>query len=87
MKTKQSNPPLRLSQLRVGEKARIMTLELPQGIKLKLLSYGLAPGDSVQVIAHSPLRGPISIQTFQNERIALRFDQARSISVARDSAQ
>jgi len=87
MKTKQGDTPLNLSQLRVGEKARIMTLELPQGIKLKLLSYGLAPGDSIQVIARSPLKGPISIQTFQDERIALRFAQARSISVARDMAQ
>lgn len=82
---KQSKNFLTLNQLLVGESARILDLNLPQATKLKLLSYGLAPKDYIEVVAKTPLRGPISIQTIQKERIALRYEQAALINVDREA--
>lgn len=81
---KQTNPIVSLAQLSIGQSATIIELNLPETTRLKLLSYGIAPTDLIEVIAKTPLRGPISIQNAQRDRVALRYEQAALISVQRE---
>lgn len=70
---------LRLSDLRVGQKAVIHSFEKDE-IFIKLMEMGCIPGERVQVEQIAPLGDPISIAV-AGYHLSLRLNEANSIFV------
>jgi ferrous iron transport protein A len=69
----------RLSELRVGSKAQILSFE-KDDLFLKLMEMGCVPGETVKVEQIAPLGDPISI-TVSGYNLSLRLDEANDIFV------
>ena len=69
----------RLSELRVGSKAEILSFE-KNDLFLKLMEMGCVPGETVKVEQIAPLGDPISI-TVSGYNLSLRLDEAENIFV------
>lgn len=74
---------LRLSDLRVGQKAVIHSFENDE-IFIKLMEMGCIPGEKVQVEQIAPLGDPISIAV-AGYHLSLRLNEANSIFVETDA--
>ena len=70
---------MRLSELRIGSKAEIISFE-NNDLFLKLMEMGCVPGETVRVEQVAPLGDPISI-TVSGYRLSLRLDEANNIFV------
>ncbi len=75
---------LRLSDLRVGQKAVIHSFENDE-IFIKLMEMGCIPGEKVQVEQIAPLGDPISIAV-AGYHLSLRLNEANSIFVETDAS-
>lgn len=69
-----------LTDLKVGEKARISRVEGGRGFKRRIASLGIRVGKDVQKISVQPLRGPVVIEV-GGTRVALGQGMARKIFV------
>lgn len=69
----------RLSQLRAGTKAQIISFD-KDDLFLKLMEMGCVPGETVKVDQIAPLGDPISI-TVAGYSLSLRLDEAEFIFV------
>lgn len=69
-----------LSDLRVGEKAKVVMLENPKKIKQRLINLGLTYGTAITLIRKAPLGDPIEIRV-RDFYLALRRSDADKIRV------
>ena len=72
---------MKLSQLKSGEKARIIEFQSPE-MELKLMEMGCIPGEEVVVEQRAPLGDPISIRV-AGYSLSLRINEADQIIVER----
>jgi ferrous iron transport protein A len=69
----------RLSDLKAGDKARILSFE-NNDLFLKLMEMGCVPGESIKVEQIAPLGDPISV-TVSGYNLSLRINEADNIFV------
>ncbi len=70
---------LKLSQLKVGQKAIIVSLE-DEELVLKMMEMGFLPGEDITVEQVAPLGDPISVM-IAGYQVSLRINEADSIIV------
>lgn len=75
----------RLSELRPGSTARILSFE-NNDLFLKLMEMGCVPGERVKVVQIAPLGDPISI-IVSGYSLSLRLNEADNIFVEEEIAQ
>ncbi len=71
---------LSLDQLRVGQRARILTVEGTDSLVQRLLEMGLLDGEELEVVGVAPLGDPIEIQ-LRDYRLSLRRSEAGRIRI------
>ena len=69
-----------LSELKVGENAKVIALKNADNIKARLKSMGLGVGTAITVINVAPLKSPIAIKC-GNLRLAICRAEADKITV------
>lgn len=69
-----------LSQLAIGEKARVKTVDTVSSVNQRLMTLGLLPGMVIQVVQVAPLGDPIAVR-FGGQQISLRRSEAVHIVV------
>ena len=69
-----------LSDLSIGESARIRDVKAPQGLRQHFLDMGLIPGSEVTMLGHAPMGDPLEIRV-QGYTLTLRTEEAASIEV------
>jgi len=69
----------RLSDLKAGDSARILSFE-NNDLFLKLMEMGCVPGESIRVEQIAPLGDPISV-TVSGYNLSLRINEADNIFV------
>lgn len=70
----------RLSELRKGEKAMIVKLNLNGLTRRRLFDLGFIPGTVIQVVFESPLGDPVAYLV-RDTLIALRKEESEKIEV------
>ena len=70
----------RLSELKRGEKGRIVKIGGGGSLRRRLLDMGLAPGSEVEMERVAPLGYPIEIKV-KGYNLSLRKEEAESIQV------
>ncbi|MDD9944687.1 MAG: FeoA family protein [Myxococcales bacterium] len=73
----------RLSDLSVGESARVLRLEGPRLFRRRLMELGLVPGTEVEVVNVAPLGDPIELEV-RDCRLSIRRDEGEQILVSAD---
>lgn len=71
---------LKLSELRVGETARIVAVDGSGAILQRILELGLLPGKEVRLVRVAPLGDPIEIRVM-GYNLSLRKSEAALIRV------
>ena len=69
-----------VSQMKEGEKAKVIDIQGGWGMLRKLGSLGIRPGVEITKISSQFLRGPITIQV-ANTQVAFGYGMARKIIV------
>jgi len=72
---------MRLSELKVGERAVIMQFE-SSDLELKLMEMGCLPGEEIIVEQKAPLGDPISVR-IAGYSLSLRKNEANQILVSK----
>ncbi len=72
---------LTLDQLRVGQRARIQSLQGADGLVQRLFEMGLLEGEEVEVVGFAPLGDPLEIR-LQDYRLSLRRTEAARVAVS-----
>jgi len=72
---------MRLSELKVGERAVIIEFE-SSDLELKLMEMGCLPGEEIMVEQKAPLGDPISVR-IAGYSLSLRKNEANQILVAK----
>lgn len=70
-----------LDQLRVGQRARIHSLQGGDGLAQRLLEMGLLEGEEVEVVGFAPLGDPMEIR-LPDYRLSLRRTEAARVAVS-----
>ena len=71
---------MKLSMLKLGERAKVAKIDLDKRIKKRLNDMGLTEGVSVKLIAFAPLGDPILIKV-RDLMLAIRKEDAKNITV------
>lgn len=71
-----------LSDLPIGQKARVVSFDLPPEQRQRLLEMGLTVGVEFQIIRFAPLGDPLEIKV-RGYLLSLRKREAAGIRVAR----
>ncbi len=69
-----------IAQLQRKEKGKILRFT-DQVLASRLVAMGILPGSLVEVLGKAPLRGGLYLR-FDNQRVALRIEEAQSIVVS-----
>ena len=69
-----------LSELKRGEKGRIVKISGTGGIHRRLLDMGLVPGSEIEMERVAPLGDPIEVKV-KGYNLSLRKEEASSIQV------
>lgn len=69
-----------LRDLKEGQTARILSVDVEGIMRQHLLDLGLIPGADVSIIKFAPMGDPVEVRV-QNYELTLRLDDARHISV------
>lgn len=72
-----------LSQLNVGEKAKVVKLKNSPEICQRLNNMGLTRGVTVKIIRFASFKGPIEIEV-RGFNLALRYSESKKIVVERE---
>ncbi|MAE60834.1 MAG: hypothetical protein CMJ49_05685 [Planctomycetaceae bacterium] len=75
-----------LSQLQVGQSARVDAIAGDTTLGQRLMALGLLPGTQLSVIRVAPLGDPITIETHGGQ-LSLRRADAQHVTVTVDPAQ
>jgi ferrous iron transport protein A len=69
-----------LSELTVGERGILVSLELPENVQNHLMHMGFVPGSCVNVLRHAPAGDP-TVYCVDGLEIALRRETAAAINI------
>jgi len=72
-----------LSELDVGEKARIVSIGGSGAVKRRIMDMGFTTGSRIEVIRRAPMGDPIEFK-IRGYRISLRKEEAENIIVRRE---
>ncbi len=72
-----------LSDLNVGDKARIVSIGGSGAARRRIMDMGLVPGSRIETIRRAPMGDPIEFKV-RGYMISLRKEEARQIIVRRD---
>ena len=72
---------MRLSELKIGERAVIIEFESPE-LELKLMEMGCLPGEEIIIEQKAPLGDPISVR-IAGYSLSLRKNEANQILVSK----
>jgi ferrous iron transport protein A len=75
---------VKLSDLRPGDRASVVSLAGGSSLVQRLYEFGLLEGEEIELLAVAPLGDPIEIR-LGNTRLSLRKSEAAGISVQRIS--
>jgi len=70
-----------LDQLRVGQRAKIDSLQGSDSLVQRLLEMGLLEGEEVEVVGFAPLGDPMEIR-LPDYRLSLRRTEAARVAVS-----
>lgn len=70
-----------LSEVKIGEKVKILNFKKNMETKSILISMGVLIGDELEVMSKSPFGSPISFKHGDNNFFALRSNQTNLIEV------
>jgi Fe2+ transport system protein FeoA len=71
-----------LSQLAIGQKARVLAIDLPPEQRGRFMEMGLTIGAQCEIVRFAPLGDPIDIKV-RGYHLSLRKSEASGIRVAR----
>ena len=69
-----------MRQLKVGQKAKIMSVEAKGEVNQRIRDMGLIPGSTVSIVGHAPLKDPVAVR-LSGVTISLRNNEADHIHV------
>ena len=69
-----------LSQLKIGESAILVALNLPESVQNHLMHMGFVPGAEISVLRRAPAGDP-TVYSIDGMEIALRHETAEAIAV------
>jgi ferrous iron transport protein A len=69
-----------LDRLRVGTRARVLSVKGAGAVARRLMEMGVVPGAPVRVVKCAPLGDPLEVRV-RNYHLALRRSEAQTISV------
>lgn len=69
-----------LSDLKLGQKARVKGIVVENTVNQRLMAFGLMPGEHVSVVHVAPLGDPISI-AFCSQKLMIRRSDAEQVAV------
>ena len=69
-----------LSELRVGQRGRVLAVEGSDEITVRLLEMGLTPGVELALIGTAPLGDPLELEV-RGYRLSVRRSEAARIDV------
>lgn len=72
-----------LSELRVGQRGRVLAVEGSDEISVRLLEMGLTPGVELALIGTAPLGDPLELEV-RGYRLSVRRSEAARIDVRVD---
>ncbi len=72
--------PFSLTSLTVGTTARILAVDLEEGLRTRMLALGLSPGQEIKVMRKAAWGGPLQVRVGTTD-IILRIADARVITV------
>ena len=72
--------PVSLDRLRVGARARVISIKGEGAVARRLMEMGVVPGAPVRVVKCAPLGDPLEVRV-RNYHLAMRRSEARTISV------
>lgn len=73
-----------LNQAKVGEKLKITGFEEGANLSSDLVTFGILPGDEIEIISVAPSGSPIAIRHEKAGFMALRKTVAKSIMVQKN---
>lgn len=71
---------MKMSELRQGQKAEIVTVELPLRLRERLFAMGLIPGNVVEMQGKAPFGTPLILRLF-GYSLSLRREDCEKITV------
>lgn len=71
---------MKLSELKPGSKAKIVSLATKSGIKRRLQDMGVLPGEVVEVLKVAPFGDPVEVKV-KGYSLSLRKSEAEDIEV------
>lgn len=71
---------IRLSELAVGQRGRVATIEGNDTIGIRLLEMGLTPGVELRLVGTAPLGDPLEFE-LRGYRLSLRKTEAARVHV------
>ncbi|MGB9807102.1 MAG: FeoA family protein [Thermosulfidibacteraceae bacterium] len=71
---------MKLSELKVGQKARVLSINIKGALKRRLMDMGVLDGEPIIVEKVAPLGDPIDI-VVKNYHLSLRKSEAEEIEV------
>ncbi|HCF51206.1 MAG TPA: hypothetical protein DER60_13050 [Syntrophomonas sp.] len=69
-----------MKNLKIGDKARIASIDTGVAGSQQLMEMGLSPGSEFQLVARYPLRGPFLVK-LGNNRIAVDYNLAQAVVI------
>lgn len=75
-----SFPVKTLSEVKIGQSARVKTMDVEDAINQRLLAFGLTPGAEIRVVHVAPLGDPIAI-AFNSQKVMIRRADAVRVEV------
>lgn len=70
----------RLSELKVGQKAQILKIDGPKGIKKRLMEFGVIKGEIIELVGTAPFGDPLNF-SLNDFHLSLRVKDADNIIV------
>ncbi len=71
---------MRLAELHVGQRARVVTIEGSDEISLRLLEMGLTPGVDVELLGTAPLGDPLEFEV-RGYHLSVRKSEAQRVEI------
>jgi ferrous iron transport protein A len=71
-----------LARMKVGQSAKVASIEGDDAISVRLLEMGLTPGVEIQLLGTAPLGDPLEIE-LRGYRLTVRKTEAERIAVSK----
>ncbi len=75
---------LTLADLSPGSSARVVDVLGEDGLAARIMEMGIIEGEQIKVLGMAPLGDPMDLEV-QGYRLSLRKNEARRVTVVRDS--